>query len=733
MKSRPATLRLSECDAILVSGHVNVISEVNEFFIKIHPIQNPGETMSLTHQEVADHLETGQFTLQYGYFSDRQAARRAMAGRALVTRLPNKTQLEVFWKECWCTTFEELEADGKVNRSAKRWHEFLPLLEHAVREKHEQGLSKAAPGAVFDSVQLRRTPCRTSVMGWLRSWEKMRDPAVFIKKSCFNGANAKRISPEAEAIVEEFLPSYQHNNQLRATQLHQDVNADIRKRNELRKDVNHGHIQQVSLSTIGRRIGGLHAFETLAAREGIGTAKNKFGAYGRGVQVSAPLQRIEIDEWEIDLIAILKSGGVDVSGPAFRDLETGRYWICVAMDAASRCILGIKLSRKPSVEDAKAVLLMAMQDKTKLARQLGCEMNWDQYGHIYHVVVDNGPAFVASEFKAVLADLCIDYSVLPAGEPKLRARVERIFRTLVTMLMPRLTGRTFSNTVERGDYPSQKYAVHTAQSLIELLTRFTVDFYHNKSHRGLQYASPNNTWSRLITKYGWAHPRSQHQLRHVLGIPYTRETGRHGVWMSGVNYHSNRLAQHFLRYGQQSVDVRVDAENMGHISIWLPAGADSGWSTLTSQQRGLEGVSFAEWEHTIAELRRGNRDAAALSQGVIDRAIERIKEIDTQQCAFRQLGPIGDNKAKIERAQKQVFWGLSLGNEPEHGPSASEETTGGGILSNEILPDQDPAEQSENAPSQAEHAQPQTWSFYTEEDDDEDENPIRGDEDGDQK
>ena len=53
-----------------------------------------------------------------------------------------------------------------------------------------------------------------------------------------------------------------------------------------------------------------------------------------------------MDEWQIDLMAILNEAGIDFTNEKFRDLEIGRYWVCVAMDTATRSILGLKLSRQ---------------------------------------------------------------------------------------------------------------------------------------------------------------------------------------------------------------------------------------------------------------------------------------------------------------------------------------------------------------------------------------------------
>ncbi|MGH1466567.1 MAG: DDE-type integrase/transposase/recombinase [Cognatishimia sp.] len=692
MKHEPMRLGVTTCDAIIANADLHAVTKVTPLLVEIKPLHSDREPISLTHTELADLIDGGQFSIQYGYFESRQVARRAIAGRSLMTRVSTKAQLDAFWKECWATTYLEMEAEGAINRSSDRWDEFLPELERRVTEKLKLGLKKATAGADFDSIALRRTPGRTSIMFWVRVWAVSKDPMVFVKKSIFNGSNAKRVGAEREAIIQGALESYLHPNQLLPAHVHDAVNAEIRQRNKVRQLTGDLPLEEVSKSTIERRINDLDKFEVLAARKGLAAAKYKLGAHGGGLKLDVPLHRIEMDEWEIDLIAILKKGGFDISKNDVRDIETGRYWVCVAFDTASRSIVGLKLSKSPTAEDAKAVLWMAMRDKTELARQLGCETAWKQYGHIGHVAVDNGPAFVNAEFKAALSDLRIDYSVLPAGIPKLRGRIERVFLSLITLLMPHLTGRTFSNPKERGDYPSQNYAVHTAESIVELLVRFTVDVYHNRKHRGLEYATPNIVWDRLIKEFGWSPPMSNHTLRHILGVAFTRDTGRHGVLVNGVNYHAERLAKHFQKFGKQHADVRIDPEDMGHISVWLENGADSGWSTLKSQIDGLDGVSFAAWEQTIFNLRQNNRNAASLTQGVVDRAIERIKAIDAEQCALRQLGPIGETYEQIKRAQKETFWGLSLGSDPQLDPTPLDDRDLSiqGLLSNEIEHDPNP-------------------------------------------
>jgi putative transposase len=139
---------------------------------------------------------------------------------------------------------------------------------------------------------------------------------------------------------------------------------------------------------------------------------------------------------------------------------------------------------------------------------------------------------------------------------------------------------------------------------------------------------------------------------------------------------------------------------------------------LKAQIDGLDGVPFAAWERSVFDLRQNNRNAASLTQDVVDRAIKRIKKIDAEQCAFRQLGPIGDTYDQIKRAQKETFWGLTLGG--HHQISASPSIDGSedvqGLLSNEIK--YDPSAQPQDLPIlREEQDRPvEFWSFSDEDD-----------------
>lgn len=397
-----------------------------------------------------------------------------------------------------------------------------------------------------------------------------------------------------------------------------------------------------------------------------------------------PLQRVETDEWEIDLMAILAAAGIDITDTRLRDLAIGRYRICVACDAASRSVLAAKLSKAPYVEDTLATIWMhAGQDRYRAAS--GMQTGWTQHRNLFQLAVDNGPALVHVKFEAALSDLGIGYSVMPTAAPKVRHWIERLFRTLATMLMPLLTGRIFSNPTERGDHPSEKCTVHIAESVIETPVRFVLDIYHSRAHEGLDHACQNAAWTRLCAEHGWSPHVGAHRLRHVPGIKLQCKLWCHGILVCGVKYHSEGLALHFQHSGGQSLDIRVDPDNLGHISIWY----GDAWHSLPAMIDGMEGVSLASWEQVVLEIRQGNRNVSRLKQDIIDRAFARIQEIDADQRAWRCLGPINVSAADIRRAEAETFFGLKLPPEPEEQPGMGTiaSSARGGLLCGVIQPE----------------------------------------------
>ena len=82
---------------------------------------------------------------------------------------------------------------------------------------------------------------------------------------------------------------------------------------------------------------------------------------------------------EIPLLMLLIHSGVwALLSPGDRKrVKRVRWWLCVAIDAASRCILGMRMGPTASPQLALATLKMIFENKDKYTKAAGAESTWN--------------------------------------------------------------------------------------------------------------------------------------------------------------------------------------------------------------------------------------------------------------------------------------------------------------------------------------------------------------------
>ena len=657
-------LRLETCDAIVKSGVVYSVEQPSPGVWKMIPLGAEGATFTATDKELLAQLNSSSLQVEYDYFGDARAMRRERVGKQLVRDLaPQSRALLEFKLDC-CKVFLDAKSAREVSLSDACYNAFKSVFKERVAERIRKRCGSSG-GDVFVGAALPfRLPCRATMAKMLDLWEKTGDPAIFLKRTGGNRLNAPSLGQEVEAIIETGLDDYMHPSRPSIAQIAICLCDQIRELNVQRHASGLPELPVPSESTVRRRVAKLDKFEVCVRREGLAKARARYGPIGAGVAPEHLLQRVEMDEYELDVLAIMRESGCNLTVAEAEQLSRLRFWLYVVIDCASRCILSFKLSLAPSTADAIAALRLAMLPKTDRAAAIGCISKWDHCGHIRELFVDNGSAFTSNEFLQACADLGIAVAVGVGGVPHLRSYVERFFRTLVISLMPLLSGRVFSNPQERGDYPSEAQACLTEDDLIEILAIFIVDGYHNRKHRGLNWATPNQTWEQLSRKSGVPVPASSNQITSALGVDISGKSGRHGIRFASLNYHSTELAKHVMAKGGEVLEVRVDLEDISVLSCLF----DGGWYPIVCTTAGLEGVSFDVWRASILTLRQAGHENETLSASLVAAAIKRIKETDAKARARLGLSSIKMTRAAIERAEGLVFLGVDIeGTRPPEG------------------------------------------------------------------
>lgn len=622
-------------------------------------LDDPSICLSFTGDEFAQLLSRPDVRLKRGALSDQSAFRRLRCDYDYLQTVAPEKRAKALWQTACANSFLEAEARAETTRSERAVQRILPLLEERVNNFEESG-QDVGRGKRAGHVFVRRCfPSARWLLQWVRTYEAGgRSPLVFLRKRRPN-LSARKLIREAESVLAECVAGYLDRNEPTQERIVQDTHDRFTEVNTGRIEAGKPPLPVPSARTIRRRIKALDPFEVVAQRKGIDAARRKFGFYEDGIRADYPLQRVEMDEWQIDLCSLLdESGALDGLSPEDRaKFEVGRRWLYVALDCATRCVLGFRIVATPNADDAIRTLSLITLDKTPIAEAGGCESRWDQYGGIGVLVTDQGSAFAAEKFRMTVADLGATYEAPSAGVPKLRARIERIFRTFGQQLAPMLIGRTFGNPVERGDYPSEQWAALTDDELAQILTLFIVDIYHNTPHAGLKGETPANAWKRLAVEQGVTPPPDANHHRAVFGTPLSRKLDRHGVRVFGINYTCSQMQDALLRGASGDILVRVDPEDITHVSVCL----GHEWFSAEAVSRSVWGLSLDDWLTIIRELRMRFRDEAVLSADVIRAARKKIRTIDARARQLRRVQPPHLTAEQLDREERQLCLGLRVG------------------------------------------------------------------------
>ncbi|WP_229582916.1 Mu transposase C-terminal domain-containing protein [Paracoccus sp. S-4012] len=297
-----------------------------------------------------------------------------------------------------------------------------------------------------------------------------------------------------------------------------------------------------------------------------------------------------------------------------------------------------------------------LRDKGVWSDAVGALSPWSYYGLPESVVTDCGSENMAYDVRLALRDLGIGVEHAPAGIPEMRGYIERFFRTISVGLMPRLTGRTFSSMIEKGDYDPEARAALTAGDLCAAIIRWVADIYHRSPHAGLGGETPANCWNRLTDQFGVCPPPDLARRRLALGTRFKRTVGKSGITVFGVRYHSEVLARWMLRAKNREVNLRWYSEDLGAIVAEL----DGQWFEVPAVFDRFKGVRAEVWLAAARQLRDRFKLEASLDEQVVFDAIRSIDEINDNAMRRQSLLANDWSVTRIQHEETGVFIGFEV-------------------------------------------------------------------------
>lgn len=622
-----------------------------------------GVAEMFSHGQISRLVADGELKHERGAFLPGSARRELERSVEFVSNIEGSGAERMHGKMAYVESFLELERMGGVKRTSDWVKKVRPLIKSGAED------FLRAPTDFGKRIYAGRRAVTTSppsaerLLKWVRQFELFGFAGLADNRHK-SGNRTSRMSADELALMMSVVRGYCSPQKPTKQTIYVDTQIAFRDENKRRSEAGLVEFRCPSRETVRRAILKLDPFQADIARLGLEAARARHTPVGRGLDLIRPLQRVEIDEWKIDLISIMSQSGL---GHLYNEEDLAllgldgtkdRWWVSVAICATTRCILAMKLVRNPSASSAIETLQMSMQDKGSWADAVGALSPWDMAGIGELYVTDCGAGFKSKEYRAVCADLSLRIERAIAGMPWLRGWIERMFLTACMGLLPRLTGRTFSNAVERGAHKPEERAILTSDELSFALVRWVVDIYHNTPHSGLNGATPAETWRSLVAEYGVAPPPDLRARRLVFGTRMNRVADKSGITVMGVRYHSDALAQSVIHGRARDVAVRWLPENVGAIEAQF----DGEWRTVPAVFPFFKGLAAQTWLAAARNLRAQQRTNRKFTEDIVHEAIKAIETMNRAAEKRADLKVAAWSNERIVLEEDRLFVGFNVGS-----------------------------------------------------------------------
>ena len=306
------------------------------------------------------------------------------------------------------------------------------------------------------------------------------------------------------------------------------------------------------------------------------------------LEASTALELIQMDHTLADIIIV----------DSVHRRPIGRPWLSLAIDVATRCVLGAHVALEaPSALAVALCMEHACLPKDRGGLLMTSDVPWPMFGLPKRMLVDNGPDFHGIALQRGCSEYGITLSYRPVRQPHYGGHIERLIGTMMgrVHLLP---GTTDSSPTARGSYDAESAAVMTLSEFAHWLCLEIAGRYHQDPHRMLGTA-PAAAWAASIaTGVTPAVPADPTRFL-VSFLPVTRRRlQRNGLIFERIRYWSDMLPA--IAQPNEPLIVRYDPRDLSHLFVM---GKDLRYHSVPYANVTHPPISLAELRHLQALLR----------------------------------------------------------------------------------------------------------------------------------
>lgn len=650
-------------------------------------------------EEIRELIKTERLVIDRGYFSARRVEDRRMYGCKEIYFAGKKRRETIGRKVFLAQRMIQCRRDGMAltRPGVEQYRASLEADYKKFQVRTRYGTEKANASQKFHPL-----PANDTLLGYLRKFEKSGgDPKVFniergrSKKPPVVDDNLNFVLNILQQYAQAGPSPYDElpTGKSSKREISQRAVNEVAKENNRRSEL--GRIDLIptkSTRTYERYIDlYLDPFTVAVQRDGLAKATRDFGTSEAGLGIEQLGEVVQFDAWQFHIVSLdtTRAEYDRMTEDERKGVKRVRRWVVVAIDVASRAILGYSICRSPNQNSSLEALRMCFMDKTYLLRNAGIhDSNWSYVCPIELVSTDSGSEFGkhpfgGAEFTGAVKRLRSSFMNTTAGVASLRGHIERFFRTCELGLARQTPGWTASKPSKLNDRRPHEEACIADDELDQVFVAFVAK-YHSSSHSGLDRKTPSTLWEELSKGYSFDVTQlpGPQDLREACGFSTTARITQEGIRYAGAVYQNklirdDRLTRQADRIASSDggMNIIVDPRDMGAISV-----VDlNDTFAVPALDETMRGKTLREWQlerqmrradaNADSKKRRHQRDEADRARAKITR--NAMRKSDTGLCGYTQT--------EVDRARLELTFGKGSNEEPYVGRDEYQDPIYGGF------------------------------------------------------
>ena len=525
---------------------------------------------------------------------------------------------------------------------------------------------------------LKPLPENCTLLDGYRIYRKSNgNPNAFLPKDV-QPANLSDQETADYAFVTSFLAEYASGTTISKGDVAETALDEILKENARRAEVGFpAPIPVRSVRQYERYIDErLDPFEVMMQREGLQPAIAEFGSVEEGQKASFPGEKISLDAWNFHIVTL--DATRDQLNRMTKEQRAGvkrvRRWVVVAIDIATRVILGYSICRHPNSRSSREALRMCFMDKTYILRNAGIKKSdWKFRCPVHLVTTDSGSEFGkhpfgGAEFAVAVRKLSGSFMNTTAGVPQLRGHKERWYLTAELKFARHVPGWVASNPQKLNDRKPYDEACLADDELDAAFASFIAD-YHTSPHRGLNGKTPATAWEEKMKhdEFDFDQLPGPKALREACGFHVDAAVTKTGIQFCGLSYsneflresRSGPVSQRIAANGDKA-EIMVDPFDLGAISVLVKGDMIS----VPCIDPEMRGKSLRDHQR---DQQRQRWEAAMDAEGTKEQRLEarkNWKSLVNTVAKSSDIGMIGYTEGEVARASMELRFGKGQHEKP---------------------------------------------------------------------